>query len=420
MRRSVALGHCVCDPKQPCPCPTFRTEEICECAGERLPPKSGPVRLTEMVRGTGCSAKIGKTDLLAALSGLPDIDDARVVVGRSAGDDAGVIMLSDREATVMTVDVLAPPVDDPFTFGQIAAANSLSDIYAMGATPQCALSIIGFPAHAQPIAIMREILRGGFEKMKEAGISVLGGHSTDDDEIKFGFAVLGTAKPGGFLTNAGARVGDVAVLTKPLGTGIVSFAAQCGQDQDGGIAEITRSMTQLNQLSGARMQAHGAHAATDITGFGLLPHVFEVARSSQVEIEIDFDSIPLFSSVMDLAARDVLPGAVERNRESLAEDRLDLAALGPAEQAILFGPETSGGLVVFLPEAGAGPFLAELRRGGFAHAAVIGRATSRCVEGRIRVTKADARTVVPPTKPSLRLAAKGSPCCCKAGGDDST
>jgi len=373
-----------------------------------------------MVRGTGCSAKIGKTDLLAALSGLPDIDDARVVVGRSAGDDAGVIMLSDREATVMTVDVLAPPVDDPFTFGQIAAANSLSDIYAMGATPQCALSIIGFPAHAQPIAIMREILRGGFEKMKEAGISVLGGHSTDDDEIKFGFAVLGTAKPGGFLTNAGARVGDVAVLTKPLGTGIVSFAAQCGQDQDGGIAEITRSMTQLNQLSGARMQAHGAHAATDITGFGLLPHVFEVARSSQVEIEIDFDSIPLFSSVMDLAARDVLPGAVERNRESLAEDRLDLAALGPAEQAILFGPETSGGLVVFLPEAGAGPFLAELRRGGFAHAAVIGRATSRCVEGRIRVTKADARTGVPPTKPSLRLAAKGSPCCCKAGGDDST
>ena len=394
MGRSIALGHCVCEPKLPCPCPTFKAHNVCGCAGEQLPMAVAQVKLTALARGVGCASKIGKKDLVAALSGLPDLEDPRVVVGRGAGDDAGVIMLSDGEATVMTVDVLAPPVDDPFMFGQIAAANSLSDIYAMGAVPQCALSIIGFPTRTLPMAVMREILRGGFEKMREAGISVIGGHSTDDEEIKFGFAVVGTAKPCGFVTNAGAQVGDLAVLTKPLGTGIVSFADQCGQGEPECVAEVTRSMAALNRLAGARMMVHGAHAATDITGFGLLSHVVEIAKSSRVEVELDFAKIPLFPSVLALAERDVLPGAVERNREAVAEDLLDLAGLGPAEQAILFAPETSGGLVVFLPEPGAIALLDDLRDGGCAQATAIGRVTKPSGLGKIRVA--------PPARPGER------------------
>jgi selenide, water dikinase len=386
MSRSVALGHCACRPQLTCPCDTFRTHGVCECAGERLPRPVEAVRLTELVRKAGCAGKIGKRDLLEALHGLPDFEDPRVVVGRDAGDDAGVIMLSDTKATVLTVDVFTPPVDDPFVFGQIAAANSLSDIYAMGATPECALSIIGFPARTLPLGIMREILRGGFEKMKEAGICVIGGHSIDEDEIKFGFAVLGSAAPDSVVTHRGAYADDVIVLTKPLGTGIVSFAAQCGRATQESLEAATRSMATLNRLAGLGMRAHGAHAATDITGFGLLSHLAEIARSSDVELSLDFEAIPRIAGVLELAESQVYPGAVERNREALSEEMLDLGCLDAAEQSLLFGPETSGGLAVCLPESPAAAFLDELRRGDAPHAAVIGRVVGHADGGRIRVT----------------------------------
>jgi selenide,water dikinase len=342
--------------------------------------------LTELVRKAGCAGKIGKRDLLEALTGLPDVDDPRVVVGRDAGDDAGVIMLSETKATVLTVDVFTPPVDDPFVFGQIAAANSLSDIYAMGATPECALSIIGFPASTLPLGIMREIMRGGFEKMKEAGISVIGGHSIDEEEIKFGFAVVGSAAPGSFVTHRGACAGDVIVLTKPLGTGITSFGAQCGRATPEDVEAAARSMTALNRLAGLGMLAHGAHAATDITGFGLLSHLAEIARSSDVELVLDFAAIPRIRGVLELADSQVYPGAVERNREALSEEMLDLGRLGAAEQSLLFGPETSGGLAVCLPEGSATAYLEELHRGGAPHAATIGRVVGQADGGKIRVT----------------------------------
>lgn len=388
MQRSIALGHCVCDPQKPCPCPVFKEKDICECAGERLPVKSGTVRLTENVRAAGCASKIGKKDLKEILSGLPDIDDSRVIVGRSAGDDAGVIMLDESTATVLTVDVFAPSVDDPYTFGQIAAANSLSDIYAMGADAQAALSIIGFPIHELPPEAMREILRGGIEKMAEAGVSVIGGHSINDSEIKCGFAVTGTAPAGKLQKNTGAKFGDVIILTKPLGTGITSFAGQIGWADSEDITQIIKSMTMLNKRAGELMRKYNASAATDVTGFSLLGHISEIVKNSNIEIEIDFDALPLFSKVVDFAACGALPGAVERNRESVAPELIDFTTLPECLQNILYGPETSGGLLVFLTEDDAQKYIAELKESGNDYARIIGKVCSESTGGKIRVKSA--------------------------------
>jgi selenide, water dikinase len=312
MQRSQKLGHCICDPHRPCPCDQFKQETVCHCAGERPKPVQGPVRLTEHVRNAGCASKISKSVLHEVLAGLPEIDDPRVIVGASAGDDAGVMMLGGDHATILTVDVFCPSVDDPYTFGQIAAANSLSDIYAMGGKPDVALSVIGFPVHTLPLSVMRDILRGGLDKMKEAGVPVIGGHSINDEEVKCGFAVVGSSPAQAFVRNAGAQVGDVLVLTKPLGSGIVAFAHQIGRAPQGAMSQVAASMASLNKLAGELMVKRGAHAATDVTGFSLLGHLVEIVRNSQVEVSLDFDVIPLFDGVASLAAADVLPGAVER------------------------------------------------------------------------------------------------------------
>jgi selenide,water dikinase len=395
MRRSAALGHCVCNPRLPCPCEDFRARDLCACAGERPPAPPGPVRLTAHVRKTGCASKISQRDLEAALAGLPDVADPRIVVGRAAGDDAGVIDLRSDGTTILTVDVFSPSVDDPYTFGRIAAANSLSDIYAMGGRPEVALSIIGFPVHALPLDAMREILRGGIDAMAEAGISVIGGHSIDDEEVKFGFAVVGSAPRKGLACNAGAKAGDAIVLTKPVGTGILAFAGQLGLAPAEGLAEATRSMAALNRLPAERMAARGARAATDVTGFGLLGHLANVARSSGVEVELDVDALPLFPGVAELARREVLPGAVERNAESADPARFDLSALAPAQRRLLFGPETSGGLLVFLPPAEAAAYVEEVRAGGFPRAAVVGRVTGERPGGFIRAVTRQAAGFAP-------------------------
>lgn len=423
MRRSMALGHCVCNPRKGCPCDVFREYGICECAGERLPAITGGIRLTEHVRSTGCGSKVGKKDLNTLLAGLPEIHDGRVLIGSNAGDDAGVIMLSDDVASVLTVDVFAPPVDDPYTFGQIAAANSLSDIYAMGAMPQTALSIIGFPLHKMPLQVMQDIMRGGIDKMKEAGISVIGGHSINDEEIKCGFAVVGTAGKDELVANAGAQVGDAIVLTKPLGGGIVTFANQIGRAAKGAMDDVAASMSSLNKLAGQQMLKHGAHAATDVTGFGLLVHMAGIVRNSGVEVEIDFDRIPLFRGAIDLARQEVLPGGVERNREAIDETMLQLDELAPAQQWILFCPETSGGLLVFMSADKAEGFVSALREGGVREASVIGKVVNKQACGRIRVRTALAEDALPlPTQPMVPTSTTpeiqephGATCC--ASGD---
>jgi len=405
MRRSMALGHCVCDPKKPCPCDVFKRMNVCECAGERLPrTQEGETRLTQAVRKAGCSSKVPKRELLAALAGLPKVDDPRVIVGSAAGDDAGVVRLPSGGDTVLTVDVFSPSVDDPYTFGEVAAANSVSDVYAMGGTPEAALSVIGFPIDVMPPEVMGEILRGGVDKMREAGVVVVGGHSINDEELKFGFAVSGRVSAEGLVRNSGALPGDAIVLTKPLGVGIVSFANQIDRATPESVEAVASSMTRLNCLASERMVARGAHAATDVTGFSLLGHMAEVVKTSGVEVEIDFDALPLFEGVGGLARAEVLPGAVERNREAVDESLLDLSALAPAQASVLFCPETSGGLLVFLPAKEAGRYVEELRAGGDAAAVVIGRVVAEREGGLIRALTSRADEFSP-----IKLERKATP-----------
>ncbi|HCE45878.1 MAG TPA: selenide, water dikinase SelD [Lentisphaeria bacterium] len=389
MSRSILLGHCVCDPRKPCPCPNFMDFDVCECAGEKLPTakSAGKIKLTEYVKSAGCASKIAKKELFEMIKGLPDIKDSRVLLGSNSGDDAGVVVFpgDSKQAMVLTVDVFAPSVDDPYTFGQISAANSVSDIYAMGAKPWSALSIIGFPSSLLPNSVMREILRGGIDKMQEAGISVVGGHSINDENIKCGFAVFGYCERDKYIRNAGARQGDAIVLTKPLGVGIAAFAGQIGQADKKTLKQIADSMKSLNKTSSELMLKHGVHAATDVTGYSLLGHMSEIVKNSKVEAEIDFDAIPLFDGIRDLSRKGICPGAVERNREAVPASILDLSGISEPQQSIVFCPETSGGLLVFMPVKNAGKYVCELRRRGISSAAIIGRVTGKSPKGFIRV-----------------------------------
>ncbi len=280
MQRSMQLGHCICDPRKPCPCDLLLEKDLCPCAGEELPRGDAPIRLTELVESSGCASKIDQATLQRILGGLPSPADPRVLVGMPAGDDAGVYLLDERTALVQTVDVFTPPVDDPYAFGQIAAANSLSDVYAMGGRPITALSIVGFPAGKLPDEILRQILRGGLDKMSEAGVPVIGGHSIKENEIKAGFAVTGLIDPRRVATNAAARPGDRLVLTKPLGTGIIAFAARIGRAKPEWTAAAVGSMAALNRRAAELMGQFEVHACTDVTGFGLLGH-FEVDGRGQ-------------------------------------------------------------------------------------------------------------------------------------------
>lgn len=412
MRRSAALGHCVCDPAKPCPCPVFKTDDVCECAGEQRTVKvnDGAVRLTEHVRSAGCASKVSKKILKTVLAGLPEIKDPRVLVGASAGDDAGVILLDETTAAVLTVDVFTPSVDDPYLFGQIAAANSVSDIYAMGATPLSALSIIGFPVYKLPTDAMREILRGGIDKMTEAGIAVIGGHSIHDEEVKCGFAVVGTAPAKRFIRNAGAQPGDILVLTKPLGNGIIAFANQVGRAEPEWMNAIGIAMSTLNKNAAEAIGTLAVHAMTDITGFSLTGHLAEIVKNSGAEIEIDFDALPFFNGVRELTCQEVLPGAVERNRESVPETLLDFSNLSPLQQYALFSPETSGGLLLFIAPEDVDIYMTALKEKG-GTPTIIGRVVQKSETPMIRVISCSqsAWTAVPLAKRGKITVSESSP-----------
>ncbi len=372
MQRSMQLGHCVCNPKKPCPCDTLLEQDLCPCAGERPEGPREPVRLTRLVESAGCASKIDAGSLRNILGGLPSMDDPRVIVGMPAGDDAGVFQLDERTALVQTVDVFSPSVDDPYQFGQVAAANSLSDVYAMGGRPLTALSIVGFPIHALPDEVMREILRGGIDKMAEAGVPVVGGHSIKDNEVKAGFAVTGLIDPRQIVTNAAARPGDRLILTKPLGTGILAFAAQIGRAPDGAVEAAARSMTTLNKTAAERMLQHGAHACTDVTGFGLMGHLSAMAAASGVDVEVIWDDLPLLPGVLECAAEGIAPGAGERNREAslpaiTADDHVP-----PAAFDICFDAQTSGGLLIAVPATETEALLSQLHADGITAAVAIG------------------------------------------------
>jgi len=316
----------------------------------------------------------------AVLSHLPRPTDPNVLVGFDTSDDAGVYLLTPELAIVQTVDFFTPIVDDPFLFGAVAAANSLSDVYAMGGRPISALSIVGFPPNGNP-EVLEQIIRGGLSKMDEAACSIVGGHSIRDDELKFGYAVTGVIHPQRVWRNVGAQPGDALIFTKALGTGLISTALKSGKASEEALAASTASMTRLNKdaaealldveaafrrakdagLKAAATQVESAiHAVTDITGFGLLGHAKEMAAGSKVSLEIDHTKIPALPGALDAARGGFLAGGLKNNREWL-EGCVEFAASVPEEvRCLLFDPQTSGGLLVSIAASRAEAALAAL------------------------------------------------------------
>jgi selenide,water dikinase len=311
--------------------------------------------------------------LAQVLRSLPAIDDPRVLVGNQTADDAGIYQLTDDLALVLTVDFFTPIVDDPRTFGAIAAANSLSDIYAMGARPVTAIAVATFPETGLDISVLADILRGGAEKAREAGISVIGGHTVKDPEPKYGLSVTGVVHPSRIVRNAGAQPGDVLVLTKPLGTGILTTARRRDAIDDDGLAAAIAAMTTLNRAASEAMLEVGVDAATDVTGFGLLGHLREMCVASGVGAEIDAKAVPMFDRVIELASEHA-PGGSRANLESAvaAGTRFD-AHIQETMQLVLADAQTSGGLLMAVPEARAKSLLDALRAHGVTAAAAIGR-----------------------------------------------
>ena len=286
------------------------------------------------------------------LGSLPRVPNSNVLVGYDTSDDAGVYRLSDELALVQTVDFFTPIVDDPFTFGAIAAANSLSDVYAMGGRPISALSIVAFPGNAD-MAVLGEILLGGLEKMREAGCAVLGGHSVNDPEIKFGYAVTGTIHPNRIKANAGARVGDALVFTKAIGTGVIGTALKRGIASEESVAAATASMLRLNKDACEAMLACDVHGCTDITGFGLVGHAREMALASSVTLEITALAVPMLPGALAAVEAGAVPGGLRNNRDFAECSVVADGAIPEALLTLLYDPQTSGGLLISMPEADA-------------------------------------------------------------------
>ncbi|MGD2246089.1 MAG: selenide, water dikinase SelD [Candidatus Aminicenantes bacterium] len=382
MLRSIKLGHCICNPKQSCPCDLFKDQNVCLCAGERLEDTGEEVELTKHVENAGCASKINQNDLKIVLAGLPKIDDPRVLVCADTCDDAGVFKICDDLALVQSVDIFTPNVENPYTFGQIAAANSVSDIYAMGGQPLTALSIVGFPIETMSHRIMNQILKGGIDKMEEAGVRIIGGHSIKDNEITFGFAVTGTVHPEKIITNNKAQPGDVLVLTKPLGTGVIGFASQIGKASAAALRIISKSMAELNKIPAEIMTAMGVTTATDVTGFGLLGHLSEMVAQSAVTAEISVERIPIFEGILNYIRQGMISGAIERNREFASQYVTAPEAVSEEIEHVLYDPQTSGGLLIAIPAKNAEELMARLNSKSIKHAAVIGKVTSKS-EGQI-------------------------------------
>jgi selenide, water dikinase len=287
-----------------------------------------------------------------ALAGLPRWANENVLIGFDTADDAGVYKLTAELALVQTVDFFAPIVDDPETFGAIAAANALSDVYAMGGRPISSLSILAYPGKGD-LDDLRDILKGGAEKMREAECSILGGHSIADDEIKFGYAVTGTVHPARVKANAGARPGDVLLFTKRIGTGVISTALKRRIASDADVAASIEQMLTLNRRACEAMLAFDVHGCTDVTGFGMLGHARELALASNVTLEIEVDKIRYLPGAVEYARQGALPGGLKNNREFASCAVEAQRELAPEIEALLYDPQTSGGLLITLPEEDA-------------------------------------------------------------------
>lgn len=320
------------------------------------------------------------------LAALPRAVDANLIVGTETADDAAVYRIRPDQAVVVTVDFFTPIVDDPYQFGRIAAANALSDTWAMGAEPRLALNIVAFPSRTLPLAMLQEILRGGFDIAAEAGVLVAGGHSIDDPEPKYGMAVVGFVHPDRVITNKGARPGDVLVLTKPLGIGIISTAIKQGRAKPETIERAIHVMTALNRGGAHAMQQVGVHAATDITGFGLLGHLREMLTGGGIGAHLRLTQVPVLEEAWELVRADVYPGGTRRNLAAVA-GQVDFAEdVDEAGRLMLSDAQTSGGLLIAVPPEKANALLQALRAEHTLAAALIGEITSD-LDGRIRVER---------------------------------
>ena len=314
---------------------------------------------------------MGPGDLVEALAPLARPADERVLVGHNTFDDAGVFALTSELALVQTVDFFAPILDDPYTFGQIAAANALSDVFAMGGDPITALCIVGFPTGKLPLDVLTEILRGGLDKVHEAGAHIVGGHTVVDEEMKYGLAVTGTVHPARILTNAAAVPGDVLVLTKPLGTGILTTAEKRGKLAPRALEPGIAAMRALNAVASLAARELAARCATDITGFGFLGHALHVAQASDVTLIVNVASLPVFDEVRQAIADGISTGGAERNRVYV-EPHVEWGSTSSVDRTLLVDPQTSGGLLVALPAAKVEEYLARVPG-----AVAIGEVTSR-------------------------------------------
>lgn len=346
-------------------------------------PAAGAIRLTAFSHGGGCGCKIAPgvlSEILRNTRGFPA--PPALMVGIETSDDAAVYRLNDTQALVATTDFFMPVVDDPYDFGRIAAANAISDVYAMGGTPIMALALVGMPVDKLPPEVIGTILAGGEAVCAQAGIPVAGGHTIDSVEPIYGLVVMGLVHPDHVKRNSAARPGDVLILGKPLGVGIMSAAIKKDKLDADGYREMIASTTRLNTPGRRLAGLAGVHALTDVTGFGLLGHLLEVCRGSGVGARLAMDRIPLLPGVAALAGAGVVTGASGRNWASYGTEVALAAGITPTQKALLTDPQTSGGLLVACAPAAVDDVLAVFRDEGFAHAAVIGETTA----GPARVT----------------------------------
>ncbi len=329
--------------------------------------------LLRMVDYGGCSAKISPKQLEEILKYLPLPVDPNILVDIDTHDDAGVYRVNDELALVLTTDFFPPVCSDPYEFGQIAAANSISDVYAMGGDPVLGLNIMMFPASDLPMEVYAEILKGGYDKASEAGVRIIGGHTIDDSPVKYGLAVTGYIHPKKIITNAGARPGDSLILTKPLGTGVILAGHRLGLASERDLNESLRQMKMLNNTGAAVMRKHNIKGATDITGFGLAGHALKMAKASTVTLEITMKEVPFIGDTYKLIDQGCIPGAAFRNLE-YAENSVEFSPdLHYNLKMIAFDAQTSGGLMFSAPSEKTVMILGELWESGLTDSKVIGR-----------------------------------------------
>ena len=331
------------------------------------------MRLTQQVKAGGCASKLAPGSLRGVLDRLPPQSDPNLLVGFDTSDDAGVYRIGEASALVQTVDFFTPMVDDPFTFGQIAAANALSDVYAMGGRPLTALSVVCFPQEGD-LDVLAETMRGGLAKLAEANCTVVGGHSVRDEEMKFGYAVTGLIDPSRVFTNTGAQSGDTLILTKPLGTGVITTALKQGKAREEWVEGAVRSMTTLNRAAAEILSRHkGIHAVTDVTGFGLMGHGREMAMGSGVILDIEVDKVPHLDGALAAIALGAIPAGLRANRdyaECIVSDAPS-SRIADDRRALMYDPQTSGGLLIGVAAESAPDLHAALLEAGLP-AAVIG------------------------------------------------